>query len=57
MVAVGVLLIWRGLWYGLDAIDLYIFHGQAIYTAVGGVIIGLLILYFPDRDLKELSNL
>ena len=56
-VVLGIVLIWRGLWYILDAIDAYLFQGSPIFTAIGGVILGLAILYLPDRDLKELSNL
>jgi hypothetical protein len=28
-----------------------------IWTAIGGIIIGLIILYIPDKDLKEIENL
>jgi len=28
-----------------------------VITAVGGIIIGLLILYLPDKDLKEIQKL
>ncbi|MCE9586154.1 hypothetical protein K8R04_02435 [Candidatus Uhrbacteria bacterium] len=56
-VVLGIVLIWRGLWYLLDAIDLYLFQGGHAFTAIGGVILGLVILYLPDHDLKELSNL
>ena len=54
---VGLVLIWRGIWYILDGLDINIFGGSHIYTAVGGVIVGLLILYLPDRDLKEIEKL
>lgn len=56
-IAVGILLIWRGLWYALDYIDKVLFNGNSFFTVVGGVIIGILILYLPDRDLKELGKL
>jgi len=54
---VGLVLIWRGVWYILDGLDINIFGGSHIFTAVGGVIVGLLILYLPDRDLKEIEKL
>jgi len=54
---VGLVLIWRGIWYILDGLDIHIFGGSHIYTAVGGVIVGLLILYLPDKDLKEIEKL
>jgi hypothetical protein len=53
----GVVLIWRGIWYVLDYIDLSLFNGDHAYTAWGGIVIGLLILYLPDGDLKEISKL
>lgn len=54
---IGLVLIWRGVWALVDLIDKYVFNGATIYTAIGGVIIGLLILYLPDDDLKELQKL
>lgn len=54
---VGVLLIWRGLWYLFDMMDLWIFHGNHAFSTIGGIIVGILILYLPDKDLKELGKL
>ena len=54
---VGLVLIWRGFWYVLDAIDIRIFGGEHFWTAIGGIIVGLLILYLPDKDLKEIEKL
>jgi hypothetical protein len=56
-VVLSIVLIWRGLWYLLDAIDMYVFQGNHIFTTIGGIILGLVILYLPDRDLKELGKL
>lgn len=56
-IVVGLVLIWRGIWYTLDAIDRLAFGGNHDLTALAGIIIGLLILYLPDRDLKELRKL
>jgi hypothetical protein len=53
----GLVLIWRGIWYVLDYIDLSLFNGDHVYTALGGIVIGFLILYLPDGDLKEISKL
>ena len=55
--ALGLVLVWRGLWYMLDALDAWIFGGNHVWTAFAGVIIGLIILYLPDRDLKEIGKL
>jgi len=56
-VALGLVLIWRGLWYILDGIDKWLFDGAHLWTAIGGIILGLLILYIPDKDLKEIEKL
>ncbi len=57
MVAAAIILIWRGLWYFLDFIDVLVFGGSHIWTAIGGIVLGILILYIPDRDLDELGKL
>ena len=56
-IVIGLVLIWRGIWYTLDGLDIWIFGGSHIWTAVGGIIVGLLILYLPDKDLKEIEKL
>ncbi len=53
----GLVLVWRGIWHVLDIVDVTIFDGDRVWTAVGGVIIGLLVLYIPDHDLKEIEKL
>lgn len=53
----GLVLVWRGIWHILDAMDIYIFDGNRLWTAVGGVIFGILMLYIPDHDLKEIEKL
>lgn len=54
---IGIVLVWRGIWYVLDEFDKWIFGDSHIWTALGGVIIGLIILYVPDKDLKEIEKL
>jgi hypothetical protein len=56
-IVIGLVLIWRGIWYVLDAIDYLIFGGYHMWTALGGIALGLLILYWPDKDLKEIEKL
>lgn len=56
LTVIGIVLVWRGVWHILDEIDKVFFGGNYWFTAVGGIIIGLLILYLPDRDLKELDH-
>lgn len=54
---IGLVLIWRGIWYVLDGIDTIFFNKNHMLTALGGVIVGILILYLPDKDLKEIEKL
>jgi hypothetical protein len=56
-VVLGLVLIWRGIWYVMDKFDSLLFSGEHIYTAVAGILIGLAILYIPDGDLKEIEKL
>ncbi len=56
-VALGLVLIWRSMWYALDAIDLYLFDGSRVVTIVCGIILGVLVLYLPHRNLKALERL
>lgn len=56
-IAVGIILIWRGIWIIFDLIDRLLFGDNHIITAVIGIIIGLIILYLPDRNLKALERL
>lgn len=56
-VIVGLVLIWRGIWYTLDAMDAWLLGGNHVFSAIAGIFIGLLILYLPDGDLKEIEGL
>lgn len=56
-VVIGLVLIWRGIWYVLDGIDQMFFGGSHTWTAVLGILVGLGILYLPDKDLKEIEKL
>ncbi len=56
-IVIGIVLIWRGIWYVLDELDKLFFGGSHTWTAVGGIIIGLVILYLPDKDLKEIGKI
>lgn len=56
-VVIGLVLIWRGIWYVMDEFDAFFFSGEHIFTALGGIILGLAILYIPDKDLKEIEKL
>ncbi|PIR38306.1 MAG: hypothetical protein COV34_01720 [Candidatus Zambryskibacteria bacterium CG10_big_fil_rev_8_21_14_0_10_42_12] len=56
-IVAGIVLIWRGIWYTLDKIDLALFGGSHAWTAIGGIILGLIILYIPDGDWHEIEKL
>ena len=56
-IAIGLVLVWRGIWIVLDGIDLIVFGGSHLWTGVGGIVIGLIVLYLPDKDLKEIQKL
>lgn len=56
-IAIGLVLIWRGIWYILDAFDYHFLDGNHLPMAIIGIGLGLLILYIPDKDLKELQKL
>lgn len=57
LVIFGIVLVWRGVWYILDQLDSFLFGGNHIWSAVIGVIVGLAILYIPDKNLKEIEKL
>jgi hypothetical protein len=56
-IVIGLVLVWRGVWYVLDGIDKILFGGSHTLTAIGGIVLGLVILYLPDKDLKEIQKL
>ena len=56
-IVIGLVLIWRGVWYVLDAIDAAFLGGNHLVSGVVGIVLGLVILYVPDKDLKELEKL
>ncbi len=56
-IVISLVLIWRGIWYVLDKLDLIFFDGSHLWTALGGIVVGLLLFYLPDKDLKEIEKL
>ncbi len=56
-IIIGLVLIWRGIWHILDGVDMYLLYGNKMITAFGGIALGLLMLYLPDKDLKEIQKL
>lgn len=53
----ALVMIWRGIWYLLDGLDYFFFGENHILSSIGGIIVGLLILYLPDKNLKEIQKL
>ncbi len=56
-IVIGLVLVWRGIWHVLDSMDKVFFNGSHFWTGLFGIIIGLIILYIPDKDLKEIEKL
>jgi hypothetical protein len=56
-IVIGLVLIWRGIWYVFDGLDILFFGASHIWTSLGGIIAGLILLYLPDHDLKEIEKL
>jgi hypothetical protein len=54
--AIGLVLVWRGVWYVLDGFDLYVFKGSHVFSALIGIAVGIMILYLPDHNLKEIEK-
>lgn len=57
IVVVALVMIWRGVWYILDGIDIWLFGDYGAWTGFIGIVLGLAILYLPDNDLKEIEKL
>lgn len=51
LVVTGVVFVWRGIW---NLIDMYILPGDPLMSNLLGIFLGVLILYLPDNDIKEL---
>ncbi len=56
-IVIGLVMIWRGVWYVLDYLDIKFLNGNHTLSAIIGILLGLLILYIPDKDLNEISKL
>lgn len=56
-IVIGLVMIWRGVWYVLDHIDVLLFGQYNHWTGLLGIALGVLLLYWPDRDLKEIEKL
>lgn len=57
LIVLALVMIWRGIWYVLDEFDILLFSGDHTFSAISGIILGILILWLPDHDLKEIEKL
>lgn len=57
IVVFALVMVWRGVWYILDGIDVWLFGEYSTWSGFLGLLIGLCILYLPDHDLKEIEKL
>lgn len=51
MVVFAVVLVWRGIW---NLADMYFFPGDPLFSNIASILVGALIIYLPDRSLKDL---
>lgn len=54
VIVIAVVLIWRGIWYALDKLDHWIVGDFHILTAIGSVVLGVVLLYIFEKDLQEI---
>lgn len=57
VIVIAIVLVWRGIWYLLDAIDKLLFNESHWWTSLIGILLGIGVLYIPDKDLKEIEKL
>lgn len=57
LIVIALVMVWRGVWYVLDGFDYLLFGEYNAWTGLIGIVIGLIILYIPDHDLKEIEKL
>lgn len=56
-IVIGLVLVWRGIWHGLDVLEAMIGIDHTLLAALIGLVVGIILLYAPDHDLKELQKL
>jgi len=57
VIALGIILVWRGVWVLGDLFDEWLFGSYHISTAILSIVAGILMLYFSDEDLTTLERL
>lgn len=51
--AIGVILVWRGVWH---LADMYLFPEQPLISNLVSVLVWIMILYLPDGKIDELAG-
>lgn len=52
-VGIGVIFVWRGAW---NLMDLYFFPLSPLWGNIGAIVLGIIIIYLPNRSLHELGE-
>ncbi len=53
IIAIGVVLVWRWVW---NLADIYLLPNNPLASSIISLVIGILILYFPDGTLEHLGG-
>ncbi|MBT5016580.1 hypothetical protein HN748_01905 [Candidatus Peregrinibacteria bacterium] len=51
IMVLGVIMVWRGIWHLLDT---YLFPENELISSLICILVGLLLIYLPDKNLKQL---
>lgn len=53
----GIVLVWRAIWYILDELDKWLFGGSHLEISIMSLVLGVILLFVPDWDLKEIEKI
>lgn len=53
LIVIGVVLVWRGIWHLADR---FLFPDYPLLSEALSILIGLFLLYLPDKDLSHLTG-
>ncbi|OGJ47328.1 hypothetical protein A2344_05325 [Candidatus Peregrinibacteria bacterium RIFOXYB12_FULL_41_12] len=51
VILAGVVMTWRGIWH---LADLYLFPNNEVLSSIISMVIGIILLYLPEEELKDL---
>ena len=52
LTAVAIVMVWRGIW---NLLDEYMIMGHPLLNNLVSIVIGIILLYFLDRNLRKLA--